>query len=229
MDREKEKFLAAQAAVTLVSDGMTLGLGTGSTVKYALELLGKRVNSGLRIRGVATSIATADLAAQLGISIISLEESGDLDVDIDGADEVDPSLQLVKGGGGALLREKIVAFSSARMIVIGDSSKYVERLGRFPLPIEVISLARPLVERSIKRLGGVPRLRLKADHSPFLTDQGNWILDCDFGSIDQPLHLAQELSAVPGLVEHGLFIGVASEALIGRGDRVERISARCVS
>jgi ribose 5-phosphate isomerase A len=182
------------------------------------------VQSGLKIIGIPTSVQTADLARQLGIPLTTLDEHPQIDITIDGADEVDPKLSLIKGGGGALLREKIVASASKKMVVVADSSKVVPVLGKFPLPVEVISFARTVVEKKIVSLGASPKLRLKPDGSPFLTDNGNQILDCSFGKIDDPPALALALSNTPGIVEHGLFIGLASVALVGRGDRVEELS-----
>jgi len=224
MANEQEKQSAGRAAAKLVRDGYIVGLGTGSTAYFAVVALGERVQSGLKIIGIPTSVQTADLARQLGIPLTTLDEHPQIDITIDGADEVDPKLSLIKGGGGALLREKIVASASKKMVVVADSSKVVPVLGKFPLPVEVISFARTVVEKKIVSLGASPKLRLKPDGSPFLTDNGNQILDCSFGKIDDPPALALALSNTPGIVEHGLFIGLASVALVGRGDRVEELS-----
>ncbi|HMB82535.1 MAG TPA: ribose-5-phosphate isomerase RpiA, partial [Terriglobales bacterium] len=158
-----------------------------------------------------------------GIPLTTLNEHPKIDITIDGADEVDPKLNLIKGGGGALLREKVVASASKKMIVVADSGKVVPVLGKFPLPVEVISFARTVVEKKIALLGASAKLRTKPDGSPFLTDNGNQILDCSFGKIADPPALALTLSNTPGIVEHGLFIGLASLALVGRGDRVEEL------
>jgi len=163
------------------------------------------------------------LARQVGIPLTTLDEHPEIDITIDGADEVDPQLRLIKGGGGALLREKVVASASKKVIVVADSAKVVPVLGKFPLPVEVISFARTVVEKKIVALGASPKLRTKADGSPFLTDSGNQILDCSFGKIADPAALALILSDTPGIVEHGLFIGLANVALIGRGEGVEEL------
>lgn len=161
----------------------------------------------------------------MGIPLTTLDEHPEIDITIDGADEIDPQLRMIKGGGGALLREKVVASASKKMVVITDSSKVVPVLGKFPLPLEVIAFARAVVEKKIVALGGSPKLRTQAGGGPYITDNGNQILDCDFGKIADPPALALALSNVPGVVEHGLFIGLASIALVGRGDRVEEMRA----
>jgi ribose 5-phosphate isomerase A len=223
MANEREKEAAGRAAARLVRDGDIVGLGTGSTAYFAVVALGERVKAGLKIIGIPTSVQTADLARQLGIPLTTLDEHPEIDITIDGADEVDPKLNLIKGGGGALLREKVVASASKKMIVVADSGKVVPVLGKFPLPVEVISFARTVVEKKIALLGASPKLRTKPDGSPFLTDNGNQILDCSFEKIADPPALALTLSNTPGIVEHGLFIGLASLALVGRGDRVEEL------
>ncbi len=222
-EKDKEKDAAGRAAAELVRDGDVVGLGTGSTAYFAVVALGERVKAGLKIAGIPTSIQTADLARAVGIRLTTLDEHPEIDITIDGADEVDPQLRLIKGGGGALLSEKVVAFASKKMIVVADSAKIVPVLGKFPLPVEVISFARTVVEKKIASLGASPKLRTKPDGSPYLTDNGNPILDCSFGKIADPPALALTLSDIPGVVEHGLFIGLASVALIGRGDRIEEI------
>ena len=223
MANSQEKEAAGGAATKLVRDGDVVGLGTGSTAYFAVIALGERVKSGLKIIGIPTSVQTADLARAVGIQLTTLDEHPEIDITIDGADEVDPRLNLIKGGGGALLREKVVASASKKMIVVADSSKVVSVLGKFPLPVEVISFARTVVEKKILSLGASPKLRTKPDGSPFLTDNGNQILDCSFGEIVDPPALALALSNIPGIVEHGLFIGLAKLALVGRGDRVEEL------
>ena len=223
MANEKEKQAAGRAAAKLVRDGDVVGLGTGSTAYFAVVALGERVKAGLKIVGIPTSVKTGDLARQLGIPLTTLDENPQIDITLDGADEVDPKLNLIKGGGGALLREKVIATATKNMVVVVDSSKVVSVLGKFPLPIEVISFARTVVENKIVSLGASPKLRTKTDGSPYLTDNGNQILDCSFGKIADPAALAQILSDTPGIVEHGLFIGLAKVALVGRGDAVEEI------
>ena len=223
MANEKEKQAAGRAAAKLVRDGDVVGLGTGSTAYFAVVALGERVKAGLKIVGIPTSVKTGDLARQLGIPLTTLDETPQIDITLDGADEVDPKLNLIKGGGGALLREKVIATATKNMVVVVDSSKVVSVLGKFPLPIEVISFARTVVENKIVSLGASPKLRTKTDGSPYLTDNGNQILDCSFGQIADPAALALILSDTPGIVEHGLFIGLAKVALVGRGDRVEEL------
>jgi ribose 5-phosphate isomerase A len=223
MANEKEKQAAGRAAAKLVRDGDVVGLGTGSTAYFAVVALGERVRAGLKIVGIPTSVKTGDLARQLGIPLTTLDETPQIDITLDGADEVDPRLNLIKGGGGALLREKVIATATKNMVVVVDSSKVVSVLGKFPLPIEVISFARTVVENKIVSLGASPKLRTKTDGSPYLTDNGNQILDCSFGQIADPAVLALILSDTPGIVEHGLFIGLAKVALVGRGDAVEEI------
>jgi ribose 5-phosphate isomerase A len=223
MGNSQEKEAAGRAAATLVRDGDVVGLGTGSTAYFAVVALGERVKAGLKIIGIPTSVQTADLARAAGIPLTTLDEHPEIDITIDGADEVDPQLRLIKGGGGALLREKVVASASKKVIVVADSAKIVPVLGKFPLPVEVISFARTVVEKKIVALGASAKLRTKPDGSPYLTDNGNPILDCSFGEIADPAALALALSNTPGIVEHGLFIGLASIALVGRGGRVEEL------
>lgn len=223
MANEAEKEAAGRAAAQLVRAGDVVGLGTGSTAYFAVVALGERVKAGLKIIGIPTSIQTGDLARSVGIRLTTLDEYQELDITIDGADEVDPKLNLIKGGGGALLREKVVATASKKMVVVADSGKVVPALGKFPLPVEIIAFARTVIEKKLVSLGASPKLRMKADGSPFVTDNGNQILDCSFGKITDPAGLARILSEMPGVVEHGLFIGVAKLALVGRGDKVEEI------
>jgi ribose 5-phosphate isomerase A len=223
MAHEAEKEAAGRAAAKLVSGGEIVGLGTGSTAYFAVIALGERVKAGLKIIGIPTSIHTADLARAVGIPLTTLDEHPEIDITIDGADEVDPKLCLIKGGGGALTREKVIATASKKMVVVADSSKIVPVLGKFPLPVEVIEFARTVVERKIVSLGGSPKLRMSSDGKPFLTDNGNQIVDCSFGQISDPPALALILSDTPGIVEHGLFIGLAKVALVGRGDAVEEL------
>jgi ribose 5-phosphate isomerase A len=220
MANEAEKEAAGRAAAKLVRDGDVVGLGTGSTAYFAVVALGERVKSGLKIVGIPTSVATADLARQLGIPLTTLDEHSQIDITIDGADEIDPKLNLIKGGGGALLREKVVASVTKKMVVVGDSTKIVPALGKFPLPVEIIPFARSVIERKIAGLGATTKLRMRPDGQPFVTDNGNQILDCSFGRIADPQALALELNGTPGVVEHGLFIGVAKLALVGKGSSV---------
>src|SRR5215467_10201486 len=183
MANEHEKELAGRAAAGLVHDGDVVGLGTGSTAYFTVIALGERVKAGLKMTGIPTSVETADLARALGIPLSTLDQHPVLDIDIDGADEIDPQLRLTKGGGGALLREKVVASASKKMVVIADSGKAVPVLGKFPLPVEVISFARAVLERKIASLGATTRLRTTPEGTPFVTDEGHHILDCSFGKI----------------------------------------------
>lgn len=220
MDIDAQKRQAAARALDFVQPGMRLGLGTGSTAAHFVALLAERVRAGLDVVGVATSQATWHQAQGLGIALTTLDETPELDLTVDGADEVAPDLGLIKGGGGALLHEKIVAAASARMIVIADESKWVAVLGRFPLPIEVVSFGLAATRRAIETaaaLAGAPGpcgLRRTPDGHPFVTDSGHFILDAALEHISQPKPLATRLAAIPGVVEHGLFIGMAHAAVI---------------
>lgn len=214
-DRLKKE--AGQAVVDFIESGMVLGLGTGSTTSYALEEIGRRIKSGkLRdIVGIPSSIQTEKIARGLGISLTTFDEFQEIDLTIDGADEVDPELNLIKGGGGALLREKILAQASKRNIIIVDESKLSPRLGtHWPVPIEVIPFAWKLVEKFLTSLGGEARLRINDDGNPYTTDQDNFILDTKFGPISDLEGLASNLSNKAGIVEYGLFLGTASEVIV---------------
>lgn len=223
---EAERLRAAEAALAEVRPGMKLGLGTGRTAEAFVRVLGDRVRSGLDIVGVPTSERTARLAEAEKIPLTTLDLEPVLDLTIDGADEIGPGLVLVKGGGGALLREKIVAAASRRMLVVADESKVVTVLGAFPLPIEVVPFGlvstKTAIEEGAASLGlsGLVSLRLDGDRA-FITDGGHHILDASFGRIPDPAALSAVLSTIPGVVEHGLFLGLASAAVIGRNDGVE--------
>jgi ribose 5-phosphate isomerase A len=226
MDVEAQKRAAAARALDYVRLGMRLGLGTGSTARHFVDLLGERVQAGFRVLAVPTSEETRRQAEGLGIPLTTLDETPELDLTIDGADEVAPDLSLIKGGGGALLREKIVAAASAAMLVIADQSKWVPALGRFPLPIEVVpfgfSATMRALERETRLAGGALRLRRKDGHA-FVTDGGHWIVDAALDRIGEPADLAERLAGIPGVVEHGLFIGLAQTAIIAGSDGVRTV------
>jgi ribose 5-phosphate isomerase A len=217
------KQAAAEAAVGLVESGMVIGLGTGSTAKLAVEALGKRVQDGLRIVGIPTSEYTARQARELGIRISSLAEHAEIDLTIDGADEIQRgTLDLIKGGGGALLREKVIASSSRRLIIIADDSKLVDRLGaHFSVPVEVVQFEWQATERKLKKLGPQTTLRPGPNDGPFVTDSGNFIVDCRFSQIEAPAALDQQLNSVVGVVEHGLFLNMTSQAIVAGRDGVK--------
>lgn len=211
------KQLAAEKAVEYVQDGMKVGLGTGSTAYWAIRKLGERVSEGLKITAVATSQASEDQARELGIPLVAFGEIDSLDLTIDGADELDSELQLIKGGGGALLREKIVASNSTRMIVVADESKVVTTLGKFPLPVEVVPFAWEWTVAELAKLDCKPVLRMNGEEL-YKTDNGNYIADCHFVAIDSASSLALKLQNIPGVVEHGLFIGISDLAIVGKND-----------
>src|ERR1700720_3810843 len=220
MDIEAQKRAAAARAVEFVRPGMKLGLGTGSTAKHFVDLLGERVRAGLKVLGVPTSEATRLQALECGIPLTTLDDVDRLDLTVDGADEIDAALNLIKGGGGALLREKIVAAASDRMIVIADDSKWVDVLGRFPLPVEVVPFGLAATRRAIGRafaecgVSGQMVVRKGSDGHVFVTDGGHWIVDAHLGRITDAPRLAVSLAAIPGVVEHGLFIGLAGTAML---------------
>lgn len=219
---EQEKRAVAEAALRWVKSGMRLGLGSGSTAHHFIRLLGERVRAGsLRVEGIPTSRDSEALARECGIPLIEPQRGLTLDLDVDGADEISHDLSLIKGGGGALLREKAVAHASRHFLVIADSSKLVAKLGAFPLPIEVVPFTVPWVMDQIERLGGRPVLRLRSGtDQPYLTDQHNQILDCHFGEIEDPADLARHLQKIPGIAEHGLFLDCAKTALIADGSQL---------
>ena len=220
MQVEAQKRAAAARAIELVQPGMRLGLGTGSTARHFVELLAQRVRNGLEVIAVPTSEATRLDAERLGVPLTTLDATPELDLTVDGADEIAPDLTLIKGGGGALLREKIVACASRRMIVIADESKWVPVLGRFALPVEVVPFGLAATRRRIETAAvaagcaGPALLRRGSDGHAFVTDSGHWILDASFGQIADPKSLADRLDAITGVVEHGLFIGVAHAVVL---------------
>ncbi|PEK63064.1 MULTISPECIES: ribose 5-phosphate isomerase A [Bacillus] len=217
------KQLAGEYAANFVKDGMKVGLGTGSTVYWLIQKLGERVKEGLSFQAVPTSKETEVLAKQLNISLISLNDVQSLDLTIDGADEIDANLQLIKGGGGALLREKIVATSSKELIIIADESKLVTHLGTFPLPIEIIPFSWKQTERKIQSLGCQTTLRLK-NNETFITDNNNMIIDCIFPhNITNPTNLHTQLKMITGVVETGLFVNMTSKAIIGTKNGIKEL------
>jgi len=229
MDIEAQKRAAAARAIEYVRPGMRLGLGTGSTARHFVELLAERVRAGLNVVAVPTSEATRALADRLGIALTTLDETPELDLTVDGADEIAPDLTLIKGGGGALLREKIVASASTHMIVIADQSKCVATLGRFPLPVEIVPFAAEATRRAVEAAAaqagcpGPAVLRKDQTGLAFVTDGGHWVLDAQLQHIQDPRALAERLAAVPGVMEHGLFIGLARTAIVAGPDGVRLI------
>ena len=222
---DQEKEAAARASLEFVKDGQVVGLGTGSTAAFFIKLLAERVKAGLRIRGIPTSVKSQELAASLGIPLTTLDEVQEIAVTVYGADEVDPQLRLIKGGGGAMLREKIVASATKHLVIVADASKQVPVLGKFPLPVEVIRFAEALVAKRIAELGAEVSVRKTTDGKPYVTDENNNILDCRFGEIRDADKLARQLSDMPGIVEHGLFIGMAKVALFARGSEIIELKA----
>ncbi len=226
---ENYKLNAAKAALDFVEDGMKLGLGTGSTAAIFVDLLGERVKDGLKVTCVPTSEATREQAEKLGIPLTTLDEVMELDLTVDGADEISEDLCLIKGGGGALLREKIVAHNSARVIIIADESKYVEELGAFPLPVEVVQFGYKATMNFLNEIAveaectGSLKLRLKEDGSPFVTDGGNYILDYAFTQISDPYLIEDLFKSTPGVVTTGFFIGMADLAILGKEGGVDVI------
>jgi ribose 5-phosphate isomerase A len=218
MNLENEKQLAAREAIKYVLPGQVIGLGTGSTANYAIREIASMVQNGLNIKAVSSSEKTTKMALELGIPIVDINSVSSIDVTIDGADEFTPEMILIKGGGGALLREKIVASMSRQEIIIADSSKKTDLLGSFKVPIEIIPFATGYVIAELKKMSGVATIRL-VNNIPFVTDQGNHILDVDFGKIKDPISLAEKLNSIVGIVCHGLFINLAHIIIMGSEDR----------
>jgi ribose 5-phosphate isomerase A len=223
MEREELKRLAGYRAAEYVVDGTVVGLGTGSTTAYTIEVLGARVREGLRIRGIPTSVDSERLAREAGIPLTSLEECPQVDLTIDGADEVDRQGNLIKGRGGALFREKVVALASRRYVIVVDDGKLVDHLGvAVPLPVEVVPFAWHRCQQAIERIGGLVEIR-RSNGGPFVTDNGNYILDCRFFPLPDPSQLGQRLRGIMGVVEHGLFLDMDPIVLVaGRQGVVER-------
>lgn len=220
-----KKRAAGEKAVEFIKDGMIVGLGTGSTVYYTINKLGEMVANGLRIKAVSTSSSTTELAEKLGIPLVSLNEIDYVDITIDGADEVDDALNGIKGGGGALLYEKLVAVSSDKVIWVVDSSKMVKKLGRFPLPVEVIPFAYNQVLNKFKNMDFSPKVRMK-NNSFFVTDGGHYIIDLYLNEIENPYELQNNLNSMPGVVEHGLFLNIVDTIIVGKENSVEIINKR---
>ena len=218
-----EKKLAAEKSIEFIKDGMTLGLGTGSTVFYLVQKLGEMVKQGLRIKCISTSTKTTELAKSLGIKIVKLNEVNHIDLTIDGADEVDKNLNGIKGGGGALLFEKIVAKASDKVIWVVDSTKFVKMLGKFPLPVEVVPFGSNHLLKKFQKLGYNPTIRRKGIQI-FITDSGNQIIDLQLGSIEDSLKLESEIKLIPGVVEVGLFNGIVDTVIIGKGNSTELLN-----
>ncbi|MEW9109215.1 ribose-5-phosphate isomerase RpiA [Cytobacillus gottheilii] len=215
-----DKRIAAEEAVKYVKNGMTVGLGSGSTVDFMLHALGKRVQEGLQIQGIPSSKKTEKLAKELGIPLVDFSVTTHIDLAIDGADEIDPSLNLIKGGGGSLVREKVVDACADELIIIADSSKVVSALGRFPLPIEVLTFGFEVTAEYIKKLGGDPVLR-KKDGEVFISDNGNYILDCSFGHIDDAARLHEKLVELVGVVDTGIFADMADKVIVANKGEIE--------
>ena len=211
---EDLKKMAGEKAAEYIKDGMVVGLGTGSTVKYTILKIGEMVRDGLDIIGIPTSKRTEELAKSLGIKLGSLNEYPEIDLTIDGADEVDTHLNLIKGGGGALLREKIVAYYSKYLVIVVDESKLSEYLGSFPLPVEIVPYAHRRTAATLKEFGCMPELRM-VNNRVYITDNGNYIVDCKFGRIGDPENLEKGIDSVPGVVESGLFVNLAKEVVVG--------------
>lgn len=219
---DDDKRLAAEAAVAEIEDGMLVGLGSGSTAAFAIAAIGKRVSEGLEIDAVVTSLESGRLAARHGIELLDFEDVATVDLVIDGTDEIDPAFRAIKGAGGAMMREKIVANAAKRMVVVADGRKRVARLGGVPVPVEVLPFARSAVLGELRRLGAEPVLR-RAGDDPYLTDQDNIVFDCAFAALDMPDELAVALSTIPGVLAHGLFLREVDAAYIATGGRVDRL------
>lgn len=216
LEKEELKRVAGEKAVEQVENDMVIGLGTGSTIEYSLKKLGNLVRDGLRIKGIPTSVHTQRIAKECNIPLTTLEENPTIDLTIDGADEVDGNLNLIKGGGGALAREKIIAYNSKKLIIVIDDSKIVKALGiDFPLPVEVLRFGWTSTKKTLEGFGCNVELRKIMGDEPFITDNSNYILDCDFERIDNPVQLEIDINNIPGVVENGLFIGLVDEVIVG--------------
>jgi len=220
--QDQLKQQVGEEAITFIKDGMKVGLGSGSTMYYAVKKLGERVKNGLQVVGIPTSNTTAEWAKEFGVPLTSFSETQSLDIAIDGSDEVDDNLQLIKGGGGALLREKVVANAAKEFLVIVDESKMVNHLGQFPLPIEIVPFGWEVTASKVSAFGCNPVLR-KVENEVFYTDNGNYILDCHFEQIPNPKKLHQDLISIVGVAETGLFIDMATRVLVGKDGKVETV------
>lgn len=229
LEREEMKKLAGEKAAGFVKDGMVIGLGTGSTVNYTIKKIGEMVSNGLQIKGIPTSISTKKLAIKYGIPLTNLDEQPIIDLTIDGADEVDSRLNLIKGGGGALTREKIIAHHSKKVIIVIDETKVVKALGiDFPLPVEVTKFGWTLTKKSLEEFGCTVSLR-KIMGDPFITDNSNYILDCEFERIVNSEELEKDINIIPGVVENGLFIGLADEIVVGSKQGIMTLEKEVIS
>jgi len=222
------KRIAAEKAVERIEDGMILGIGTGSTVEFAIKKLGSMIKDGLKIQGIPTSIRTKRIAKEYNIPLVDLNDYDEIDLTIDGADEVDSCLNLIKGGGGALTREKIIAFHSKKVIIIVDESKIVKKLGvGVPVPVEVTKFAWNATKKSLKELGCESELR-KIMNELYITDNSNYILDCEFGKIEEPEVLESQINTIPGVVENGIFTKLADEVIVGSKQGIITLEQKCI-
>jgi ribose 5-phosphate isomerase A len=229
LEQEEMKRIAAEKAVEHLKDDMIVGLGTGSTVEYALKKIGENVSKGLKIKGIPTSNETKKLAIKYNIPLTTLANHPEIDVTIDGADEVDSNLNLIKGGGGALTREKIIAFHSKKLIIVADDSKVVKSLGiDFSLPVEIVKFSWEATKKSVEAFNCNCSLR-KIFDDPFITDNSNYIIDCEFDRIQEPEQLEQELNMIPGVVENGLFIGLADKVIVGSSQGIMTLEKELVT
>lgn len=228
LEQEDMKRIAAEKSVERVENGMIVGLGTGSTVEYAIKKLGERINTGLKIEGIPTSLKTKKLALQHNIPLVDLNDYPEIDLTIDGADEVDSHLNLIKGGGGALTREKIVAYHSKKEIIVIDETKVVKKLGiGFPVPVEVTKFGWKATKKSLEELGCTIELRTIMGEV-YITDNSNYILNCDFGKIDEPETLEKEINSIPGVIENGLFIDLVDEVIVGSKQGIITLEEQCL-
>ncbi len=229
MEKEELKKLAGEKAIEHIEDGMIIGLGTGSTVEYTLRKLGKLCREGLKIKGIPTSVHTKRIATEEKIPLTTLEENAVIDITIDGADEVDSNLNLIKGGGGALTREKIIAYNSKKVIIVIDDSKVVKCLGiDIPLPVEVVKFGWTSTKKTLEEFDCKVELRKVMGDEPFITDNSNYILDCEFERIENPAQFEIEINSIPGAVENGLFIGLVDEVIVGGKQGISTLNKEAV-